>query len=101
MLISGNWWGLFVLGWGAGLVSTVDNLLRIVYIGTSAKLNPLLTFISVFGGIIAFGLIGVILGPMLLVLFMTLLHVYELEYDGVLGEEKDLGISEPIFKQSK
>lgn len=103
LLISGNWWGLFILAWGLFLVSTVDNLLRVVFIGNSAKLNPLLTFISVFGGLIVFGLIGVILGPMLLVLFMTLLHVYELEYDGMLGEEQDLGLNEPLSgkKRSK
>ncbi len=97
MLLSGNWWGLFILIWGAGLVSTVDNVLRVVFIGSSARLNPLLTFISVFGGLLAFGLIGVILGPMILVLFMTLLHVYQLEYDGMLGKEHELGLDEPIF----
>lgn len=97
LLVSGNWWGLFIIVWGAGLISTVDNLLRIVFIGSSAKLNPLLTFISVFGGIIAFGLIGVILGPMLLVLFMTLLDVYEMEYDGVLDDEPDLGLKKRVL----
>ena len=86
MLLGGNIWGLFILIWGVGLIATVDNFLRVIFIGSSANLNPLLTFISVFGGILAFGLIGVILGPMLLVIFLTLLHFYELEYADKLGK---------------
>jgi predicted PurR-regulated permease PerM len=101
MLASGNPWGLFILIWGASLVSTVDNVLRVVFIGSTAKLNPLLTFVSVFGGILAFDLIGVIFGPMLLVLFFTLLHVYELEYSDMLGTEQDLGLPEPSYKEEK
>ncbi|MCC6581953.1 MAG: AI-2E family transporter, partial [Phycisphaeraceae bacterium] len=86
MLASGNiFGGIFILAWGGGLVSTVDNLLRVVFIGSSAKLNPLVTFIAVFGGILAFDLIGVILGPMLIVLLFTLLEIYEMEYAEVLA----------------
>ncbi len=88
LLITGNiFGGVFVLLWGVGVVSTVDNLLRVVFIGTISNLNPLLTFITVFGGIAAFGLVGVILGPMLLVLFLTLLHIYELEYAPILDRD--------------
>ena len=81
--------------WGMSLISTVDNVLRVVFIGSSANLNPLLTFISVFGGILAFGLIGVVFGPMLLVLFFTLLHVYELEYADMLGHPRVKGAIPP------
>jgi len=94
MLASGNLWGIFVLIWGLSLISTVDNVLRVIFIGSTANLNPLLTFISIFGGILAFGLIGVIFGPMLLVLFFTLLHVYELEYAEILGDEASLALDE-------
>ena len=85
MIISGNLWGIFVLIWGFTLISTIDNVLRTFFVMNSANLNPLLTFLSIFGGILAFGLVGVIFGPLLLVLFMTLLHVYELEYGELLG----------------
>jgi predicted PurR-regulated permease PerM len=91
LLISGNiFGGLFVLGWGLCLVSTVDNLLRIIFIGATANLNPLLTFLAVFGGIIAFGLSGVIFGPMLVVMFLTLLHIYEREYAELLEDHQAL-----------
>jgi len=103
MLVGGNPWGIFVLIWGFTLISTIDNVLRTFFIVNSANLNPLLTFIAVFGGILAFGLIGVIFGPMLLVLFLTLLHIYELEYGELLGNKNDLALDEPKFtnKRSK
>lgn len=99
MIFTGNWWGAFVLIWGATVVSTVDNVLRVIFIGSSARLNPLLTFLTVFGGILTFGLIGVILGPMFLVIFMTLLHVYELEYEDLFSDKKQLGFDEPHFEK--
>jgi predicted PurR-regulated permease PerM len=46
MLASGNLWGIFILIWGISLISTVDNVLRVIFIGSTANLNPLLTFIS-------------------------------------------------------
>ena len=97
MLISGSWWGLFILLWGLILVSTVDNVLRIVFVNLTYNMNPLLVFITVFGGMLAFGLIGVIFGPILLVLFLTLLHIYRLEYAGRLGEDEEVGLQEPTF----
>lgn len=90
MMLGGNIaTGVFLLIWGFGLVSTVDNLVRIVFIGSSVKLNALLTFLAVFGGITAFGLPGVIFGPMILVLTITLLHIYEMEYQSILTEGYD------------
>jgi predicted PurR-regulated permease PerM len=47
-------------------------------------MNQLLTFLAVFGGILAFGLPGVIFGPLILNLFFAFLHIYEAEYDKVL-----------------
>ena len=78
MILSGKvFGGILVLVLCFSLVTTVDNFLRVIFIGTTSKLNPLLTFVSVFGGILTFGLVGVIFGPMLMVLFMTLLDIYE------------------------
>lgn len=52
--------------WGALVVSTVDNLLRPLFISQSTKVSPILVFIGVLGGIAAFGLIGVFIGPALM-----------------------------------
>jgi predicted PurR-regulated permease PerM len=90
LLASGNVvGGIFVFFWGLLLVSTVDNFLRAFLIGGRTNTNPLLTFLAVFGGLGMFGLVGVIFGPMILTLFFSFAHIYELEYDKVLhGKEK-------------
>ncbi len=88
LLVGQQWFGgIFLLAWGAGVVSTVDNFLRAHLIGTKAKMNQLLMFLAVFGGVFAFGLIGVIFGPLILSLFFAFLHIYETEYDKVLHQD--------------
>jgi predicted PurR-regulated permease PerM len=52
--------------WGSIVVSTVDNLLRPLFISQTTKVSPILVFIGVLGGIAAFGLIGVFIGPALI-----------------------------------
>ena len=51
-----------------GIISTVDNILRPWLISGRVQLNGLLIFISILGGIAAFGMIGVLLGPILVAL---------------------------------
>jgi predicted PurR-regulated permease PerM len=80
--------GVFLFLWGLLIVSTVDNFLRAFLIGGRTNMNQLLTFLAVFGGIGMFGLVGVIFGPLILTLFFTFLHIYELEYDRVLHPKK-------------
>lgn len=85
LLVGQNWFGgIFLLVYGAGVISTVDNFLRAYLIGERTKTNQLLMFLAVFGGIGAFGLIGVIFGPLILTLFFAFVHIYETEYDKVL-----------------
>jgi len=95
LLIGGNiFGGAFVLLWGVLIVSTVDNFLRAYLIGGKTNTNQLLTFLAVFGGIELFGLMGVILGPLILNLFFTFLHIYEMEYNRLLHDGKALKKSE-------
>jgi len=56
--------GLFL--WGALVVSWVDNLIRPLVISGPTKIPFLLVFLGVIGGLNAFGLIGLFLGPVLL-----------------------------------
>ncbi len=78
--------GIFLVLWGMFVVGTVDNLVRPYLIGSKSHMYPLLTFFVVLGGIWTFGLKGLIFGPLILVLLLTLLHVYELEYKTVLDK---------------
>lgn len=74
--------GLFL--WGMLVVSTVDNFVRPFLIEGRAPVHPLMTFLSVLGGVFAFGLKGIIFGPLILNLLIAFLHIYEMEYAKVL-----------------
>jgi len=58
-------WGIFMVIWGVG-VANIDNVLKPWLISQGSKLPFLLIFFGVLGGAIAFGVIGVFLGPTLL-----------------------------------
>ena len=67
---------LGLLIWGAFIVGLIDNLLRPKLIGKGTRLHPLVAFLSVFGGLIFFGPMGFLLGPLALSLFFAVLHIY-------------------------
>src|SRR5215467_8998193 len=58
-------WGIFMLIWGIG-VSSVDNVVKPWLISQGSDLPFILIFFGVLGGALAFGFIGVFLGPTLL-----------------------------------
>lgn len=61
-------WGIFVLAWGFFVVSTIDNVLKPLIISQGSHLPFILVLLGVLGGIVAFGFIGVFIGPVLLAL---------------------------------
>ncbi len=52
--------------WGTIVVSTVDNVLRPLFISQATKLSTILVFVGVLGGVASFGLLGVFIGPALI-----------------------------------
>jgi predicted PurR-regulated permease PerM len=58
-------WGIFMLVWGVG-VSSVDNVVKPWIISQGSDMPFILIFLGVLGGALAFGFIGVFLGPTLL-----------------------------------
>ncbi len=67
---------LFLLGWGLLIVSTVDNLLRPIFIGERTKVHPLLLFFAILGGIKAFGLLGIVAAPVIVAFALAMLDFY-------------------------
>ena len=57
---------LLMAGWGAGVVGTIDNVLRPLLAGRGVKIEGTTLFLGMIGGLIAFGLVGLFLGPILL-----------------------------------
>jgi predicted PurR-regulated permease PerM len=64
--------GLIVLAWGAGVVSTVDNIIRPLMISEHMRFHPLYVFFALLGGVQAFGVLGLFVGPAVLALATSL-----------------------------
>lgn len=87
LLIQGKLFlGLFLVIWGLVVVSYVDNVARPFLIGSRAKMHPLATFLVVLGGLFVWGIKGIIFGPLILALAITVMHIYQLEYSEVLKD---------------
>lgn len=67
-------WGIFMLAWGFLGISSVDNVLRPFLISHGCKMPFVLIFCGVIGGALAFGLVGVFLGPTLLAVAFRLIE---------------------------
>lgn len=77
LVTTGHWGrGLVLVAICVGLVGTVDNFLRPALISGRAQLSGLVIFISVLGGIGVFGVLGVVLGPIVVATAASLLDVY-------------------------
>jgi len=72
--------GIGLLLWGVGLVSTVDNILRSILISQATRVSAIVVFLGVVGGVMAFGLLGVFIGPALVGVTRTLWH--DFAHDG-------------------
>ena len=68
--------GIILLGLGVFGISMADNLFRPYFISSRTNIHPLLLFFSVLGGIQAFGLIGLVFGPLIATLCLTLIEIY-------------------------
>ena len=73
--------GAWVKGIGLALfcglvVGSIDNLLRPILVGRDTQMHELMIFFSTLGGLLAFGAMGFILGPILAVLFMTIWELF-------------------------
>jgi predicted PurR-regulated permease PerM len=64
-----------MIGWGL-FVSLVDNIIRPFLVGFGAAMPITLIFLGVFGGFIAFGFLGMFIGPTLLAVFLALLNAW-------------------------
>jgi predicted PurR-regulated permease PerM len=71
--------GLFIWG-NVAIVLVADYVLRPWLVKARMHMNDLLVFIAIFGGIEAFGGVGLILGPIFIALFVSLLRIYQRDY---------------------
>lgn len=73
---------LILLALGTFVISNVDNILRPVLISGRAALHPLVVFFSILGGAFVFGAVGILVGPVLFVLALTIIEMGRLALEG-------------------
>lgn len=78
--------GILLIAWGALAVGSIDNILRPLFISGRARLPILVIVFGVLGGFLAFGLSGVVAGPVILALVLVF-------FDTCRGETADEGRS--------
>lgn len=77
LAVNGYWARAIMLAlWGAFVISLVDNFLRPKLIKNQTRLHELFVFFSVLGGISVFGLLGIVLGPVILAITLGLLQTF-------------------------
>ena len=79
-------WAAVMLGWSV-ITTSLDNFLRPLLIKRGADLPLLLIFAGVLGGLIAFGIIGLFVGPVVLAVTYTLLVAWITQEDGDTGHD--------------
>ena len=87
MFILGN--TAFAIGlivWGVVVVGLVDNFLTPYLYSREIEVHPLITLFAVLGGLIVFGPIGFIFGPLVVALFFSLIEIYQ----GIISKNKNL-----------
>jgi len=73
---SSVWATIGLLIWAGLAVGLIDNFLGPILIGKKAKLHPLITLLSVLGGLSLFGPVGFIIGPLTISLLLVLVDIY-------------------------
>jgi predicted PurR-regulated permease PerM len=69
-------WAIFMVIYGAAVISSVDNVLKPILMSRAGNLSMLVVVLGVFGGAIAFGFIGLFVGPALLALGWNLMKTW-------------------------
>ncbi len=76
LLLTGQWVkAILLIAWGAAVVSSVDNFLRPKLVGGRVGLSELVIFFSVLGGIQVFGVLGIVVGPVVFAIAGSLIEV--------------------------
>jgi predicted PurR-regulated permease PerM len=83
--------GIGLLVWCGVVVGSSDNILRPILVGKDTKMPDLLVLLSTLGGIAVYGALGVIIGPIIAALFLTVWELYGEAFKDVLPEVKGTG----------
>ena len=69
-------WAIFMILWGIFVISSIDNFVKPYLISRGSNLSLLLIVLGVTGGIVAYGFIGIFIGPPILAVGITLVQLW-------------------------
>ena len=96
---AGSFWQALGLALFCSLViGSVDNVLRPILVGRDTQMHELLIFFSTLGGLLAFGVMGFILGPILTALFLTVWEMFGVAFRGELQESPPVVVTDSDVK---
>jgi predicted PurR-regulated permease PerM len=93
--------GLLLLAIGGLVVSSIDNVLKPIIIKGRTDMHPILVFLSVLGGLQAFGFIGILLGPLMVALFISFIQFYQMEFPDTLRHKRPIAGQETVTWSKK
>jgi predicted PurR-regulated permease PerM len=85
---------VILLIWGSTLMALADNLVYPLIVGDRLKLHPLLVFFAIIGGILQFGVMGIIVGPVILAVTLALIEVLRKRTAHGHSIDEDLNMAE-------
>ena len=77
ILVGEIWIGIISILYSLFIVGLIDNLIRPKVLSYTGKIDPLLAFIGMFGGLFALGIIGIFIGPIVLSIFVDIFLRYK------------------------
>jgi len=81
LIIGGHFYkGLFLLLYGVGIVSTIDNVIKPIAMRGKVNVHPVLLAMALIGGALWLGTAGIIVGPVIVALMLAMLAIYRREF---------------------
>ncbi|RKG63558.1 AI-2E family transporter [Corallococcus sp. CA054B] len=90
MFLSGHpWAALFLAIWGIVVVGLVDNVVKPLLARKGMNQHGAIVFFALLGGLAAFGAVGLLLGPLIVAFFLSVVRIYERDYGRPNGQPGD------------
>ncbi|MGE8367977.1 AI-2E family transporter [Cupriavidus basilensis] len=89
-------WAIFMVVWGVGVVSMADNVIKPLLISKGTDMPLIWVMLGVFGGALAFGFLGVFIGPTLLAVAYALLRDWTIGSEHLLNPPPALAQGKPL-----
>ena len=77
LLVASSWWQALALAlWGLLVVGVADNIIKPILLHETAQIHPLLAFLAIIGGLLTFGPVGFLIGPVIFSLLLSIVAIY-------------------------